>query len=194
MSNALAHARIPFAGVGIHGEMTFVVRDANGKIRQQWQENRLGRLIRVWFGFDLQGVTLLGHWSDKRVVKNLVTSAGKAGVASRINGAGSEAAFTYLAVGTGTNAAADGDTTLQTEITDSGLARAAATCTRETITVTNDTATLDKTFSVTGTKAVTEAGALNASSSGVLLGRQVFSAINVVSGDTLQITYKFQTT
>ena len=101
------------------------------------------------------------------------------------------AAFTYLAVGIGTTAADAADTALESEIVDSGLERAAATCSRVTTDVTNDTAQLLKSWSVTGTKAVTEAGALNAASTGTLLGRQVFSAINVVSGDTLQITYKF---
>lgn len=132
-----------------------------------------------------------GKIKDKRVIKNLVVDAGKAGVASRINGSGAEAAFTFIAVGIGTTAAAAGDTTLQTEITDSGMARAAATASRVTVDVTNDGARLDKTFSVTGTKAVTEAGVLNAASAGTLLGRQVFSAVNVVNTDTLQVIYTF---
>lgn len=131
-----------------------------------------------------------GLIEEVRLVKNLITSAGKAGAASRINGAGAEAAFTYLAVGVGTNAAAAGDTTLQTEITDSGLARVNATASRVTTTVTNDTAQLANTFSVSGTKAVTEAGILNAGASGTLLSRQVFSAINVINGDSLAMTYK----
>jgi len=121
-----------------------------------------------------------------------VTSAGKAGAASRINGSGGEAAFTYIATGTGTNAAAAGDTALQTELAASGLSRANATASRVTTSVTNDTAQLVNTFSVTGSQAVTESGVLNASSSGTLLARQVFSAINVVNGDSLQITWKFQ--
>lgn len=131
-----------------------------------------------------------GRIKEGRIVKNLITNAGKAGAASRLNGSGSEAAFTYLAVGTGTNAASASDTTLQTEITDSGLARVNATASRVTTTVTNDTAQLATTFTVTGTKAVTEAGILNAASSGTLLSRQVFSAVNVVNGDSLQLTYK----
>lgn len=174
------------------GMPEFVLRDKDGNIKKLWNENKLGKFIRTFFGFDLKGVSFLGEWKNSLALKNLITSAGKAGLASRINGAGSEAAFTYLAVGTGATAANVSDTTLQTEITDSGLARAAATCTRVTTSVANDTAQLDKTFSVTGTKAVTEVGAFNASSSGVLLGRQVFSAINVVNGDSLQIIYKFQ--
>ena len=134
---------------------------------------------------------LLGSFTDKLVITNIVTDVGKAAVASRINGAGSEAAFTYLAVGTGVTAEGVGDTALQTEITDSGLARAAATASRVTTDTTNDTAQLTNTFTVTGSKAVTESGILNASSSGVLLARKVFSAINVVNGDSLQITWKF---
>jgi len=133
---------------------------------------------------------ITGVWSDSRLISNLVVSAGAAGVASRINGAGSEAAFTYIAVGIGTTAAAAGNTTLESEIVDSGLARAAATASRVTTDVTNDTAQLLYTFSVTGTKAVTESGVLNAASAGTLLARQVFSAVNVVNGDSLQVTWK----
>lgn len=132
-----------------------------------------------------------GEVVEKRKVKNIITNAGLAGLASRINGDGSEAAFTYLAVGIGTTAADATDTALESEITDSGLARAAATCSRVTTTQTNDTAQLLKSWSVTGTKAVTECGALNAAADGTLLGRQVFSAVNVVNSDVLQITYKF---
>ena len=141
------------------GVFTLVVRDKEGKIKEE------------------------------RVIKNLVTNAGHAGYASRANGSGAEAVFTYLAVGTGTNAAAVGDTTLQTEITDSGLARANATASRVTGSVTNDTARLTYTWSVSGTKAVTEIGILNASSSGTLATRSVFSAVNVVNGDSLTATY-----
>ena len=118
-------------------------------------------------------------------------SAGKAGAASRLNGAGSEAVFTALALGTGTTAPVIGNTALETEITDSGLARGAATVGRETTTVTDDTATWDKTFTVTGTKAITEIGILNnVASGGTLVGRQVFGSINVVDGYTLQMIYK----
>ena len=120
----------------------------------------------------------------------MITNAGFAGVASRIGGNGAEAVFNYIAVGIGTDAAAAADTTLGTETAASGLSRAAGTVSRSTTTVTNDTAELTKTFTVSGSVAVTEAGILNASSAGVLLARQVFSAVNVVSGDSLAITFK----
>ncbi len=174
---------------------------ADGKVKPIFQENALARLlvgkkgwlsplwINQWYAAIL--APFLGHWSDARLISNLVTNAGMAGVASRINGSGGEAAFTYIAVGTGTTAAAAADTALETEITDSGLARANSTASRVTTDVTNDTAQLQNTFSVTGTKAVTESGVLNAGVAGTLLARQVFSAVNVVNGDSLQVTWKF---
>ncbi len=176
----------------IIGELTLVHKDRNGKIKQIWNENWLGKFIRTYLGLDLQGIFLLGKWADSLKILNTTTKTGFAGCASRFNGADSEAAFTYLAVGIGTTAANSDNTTLESEITDSGLARAAATCSRATTTVTNDTAQLDKTWTITGTKAVTEAGAFNAAAAGVMPGRQVFSAINVVNGDYLQVTHKFK--
>lgn len=172
----------------------YVLRDKFGNIKPIFQENRFFRFL-LKIGLISPHAPkipfLFGHWALSKNLANLVTSAGKAGVASRINGAGAEAAFTYIAMGTGTTAAAAGDTALQTELATSGLSRANATASRVTTTVTNDTAQLVNTFSVTGTQAVTESGVLNAASTGTLLARQVFSAINVVNGDSLQVTWKF---
>lgn len=97
----------------------------------------------------------------------------------------------WIAVGTGTAAFAATDTTLGTEIADSGLARAAATVTQQTTTVANDTLQYAKTFTASGSKAVSEAGVLDAASAGNMYGRTVLSSVrNVVSGDTLSVTYK----
>lgn len=162
------------------------------------EEFSMSRGKNLFDGFEKIGIFDLtlrdsnGKIKDVRIVKNLITSAGKAGAASRLNGAGGEAAFTYLAVGTGTNSAAVGDTALQTELSTSGLSRVNASASRVTTSVTNDTAQLQNTFSVSGTAAVTEAGILNAASVGTLLSRQVFTAVNVVNGDSLQLTYKVQ--
>jgi len=103
-------------------------------------------------------------------------------------------AFDYIAVGTGTTEATATQTALITEITDTGLTRAAGTGTNITSTdgVAYDTFQLVKSFSPTGSKAVTESGILNASSTGVLLCRQTFAAINVTNGDTLTITWKIK--
>jgi len=192
----------------------YTLRDKDGKIKPLFVENKLGKKLLAIFrehnphpidaqgqvkpglmnhlaayGLRIPGIT--GSWMTSRKISNLITTAGKAGIASRINGAGSEAAFTYIAVGTGTTAANVADTTLETETAASGLSRAAATASRVTTDTTNDSARLAYTFSVSGSVAVTESGVLNAGSSGVLLARQVFSAINVANGDTLAMTWTF---
>jgi hypothetical protein len=196
----------------IRGKIRLEVLDEKGRPVKIWNENKLGKRIRLLF-WKLAGnpiesgkvkegllnklaayglrVPGLGHYGSALCQKNLIVSAGKAGMASRLNGDGSEAAFTYLALGTDNTAAAAGNTTLGAEIVDSGLARAAATASRTTTTVTNDTARLTKTFSVTGTKALVEIGAFNAASNGTMLGRSVFSVINVESGYTFIATYDF---
>ena len=177
--------------IGLKQNVEYVLRDKNGKIKSLWNEYDVIRKMRERFGWNLPRLPIFGYYSSSLKIHNLVTNAGAAGVASRINGSGSEAAFTYIAMGTGTTAAAVGNTTLETELSTVGLSRAAATASRSTTDVTNDTAQLDKTFTITGTAAVTESGVLNASSGGVLLARQVFSAINVVNTDTLAVTWKF---
>lgn len=190
----------------------YVLRDRFGNEKKMFAENKLGKLILNFFrsiaptpigtdGLVKAGILnylaaygirisyITGNWGYKIRRSNLVTNAGKAGTASRLNGSGGEAAFTYIATGTGATAAALGDTTLQTELAVSGLSRANASASRVTTDVTNDTARLQNTFTVTGTAAVTESGVLNAASVGTLLARQTFSAINVVNGDSLQITW-----
>lgn len=134
---------------------------------------------------------MTGGWTFGAVRANLITNAGFAGLASRINGSGGEAAFTYIALGIGATAANVADTTLGSEITTNGGQRANSTVSRVTTDVTNDTAQDLNTFTFTGSFAITESGVLNAASSGTLLARQVFSAINVASGDQLQVTWKF---
>jgi hypothetical protein len=146
-------------------------------------------------GIKLKGWINFRHERGGKVIRefdtpNLVVSAGKAGVASRINGDGGLAAFTYIALGTGATAANAADTALQTESSGSGADRASATASRVTTTVTNDTAQLAKTFSLTGSFAFTESGVFNAASGVTLLCRQTFSAINVISGDSLTVTWK----
>jgi len=180
--------------------------DKFGNVKQVFQDNRLSRYLLnagiispLWRDTWLKHFSfLLGGMSDSRLISNLVVSAGKAGIASRINGAGSEAAFLSIGIGTGTGAAAAGDTALGTEVKADGTgasgvhAIASATATRVTTSVTNDTAQDVGTINFTATIAVTEAGLFNATTNGTMLARQVFTAINVVTGDSLQITWKVQ--
>lgn len=174
------------------GRFKITVKKADGSVRKQFREYKWAQKLRK-MNFGLPRLMFLtGYMASSVEVGNLVTNAGFAGIAARIGADAVEAAFDYIAVGTGTTAAAAGDTTLETELATSGLTRAQGTDSRETTTQTNDTLVVTKTFTVTGSAAVTECGLLNASSSGTLLGRNVFSAINVANGDSLQIDYKVQ--
>lgn len=145
---------------------------------------------------DLDVNVRIEHWRKGRLIgvregHNLVTDAGKAGVAGLINGVIANF-FEHVAIGTGATAAAAGDTALQTEITTNGGARAPGATSRVTTTVTNDTAQVVLTYTFTGSFAVTESGLLDSLAAGTLLARQVFSALNVVSGDSLTITWKIK--
>ena len=121
-----------------------------------------------------------GQIKHEQEVKNLVVTVGKNFIASRMKDT-TDTAMTHMAVGSGTTAAAVGDTTLGTE-----LGRVSLTST----TVTTNNVAYVATFPAgTGTGAVTEAGLLNASSSGTLLCRTVFSVINKGAADTLSITW-----
>ena len=113
-------------------------------------------------------------------VDNLVVTAGKGYVASRIKDA-SATAMSHMAIGSGTTAAAAGNTALGTE-----LGRVSLTST----TVSSNVVTYVATFAAgTGTGAVTEAGILTASSGGTMLCRTVFSVVNKGSADSMTITW-----
>jgi len=178
----------------IKGIVTRQLFDKNGNPKPMFAENALWRLFHNLFGVDLQIPFLFGFWTTKAISRNLITNAGLAVVAGQINGA-TTAPVTAIAIGIGTTAAAAGNTALESEITTNGGQRGAATASRVTTTQTNDTAQWVKTFSFTGSFAVTEEGLLdNNTSGGNLLARQVFSAVNVASGDSLQITHKVAVT
>jgi len=121
-----------------------------------------------------------GQVKDEQEFKNLVVTTGKNFIASRMKDT-TDAAMSHMAIGSGTTSAVVGDTALETE-----LGRVSLTST----TVTSNSVAYVATFPAgTGTGAVTEAGILNASSSGTLLCRTVFSVINKGAADTLGITW-----
>ena len=90
--------------------------------------------------------------------------------------------FKYHDSGVGTTAENAANTDMET--TD-GESRATGTQTEASATVYQSVGTI----SYTTTKAITEHGLFNASTSGTLMDRTVFSAINVVNGDSIQFTY-----
>ncbi len=116
------------------------------------------------------------------------TNAGAAIVTNRIIQAGTAAK--NIGWGIGTGAAAVGDTALGTESapTTSG-GRTVGTESRTTVTNTNDNYQVVGTVTAGSTLAITEAGLFDAVSAGNMLIRSVFSAVNVVSGDSIAFTF-----
>lgn len=122
-----------------------------------------------------------GKVKQKETCHNLVTTVGKNGIADQLIASPTISKPSHMAVGTGTNAAAAGDTALQTELDRNALT--SKTRSTNVVTMVGDWAAGD------GTGAITEAGIFDASSSGNLYARAVFSAINKAAGDTLTITW-----
>lgn len=114
-------------------------------------------------------------------VDNLVVTAGKGYVASRMKDT-SATAMSHMAIGSGSTAAAASQTALVSE-----EARVTLTST----TVTNAEVAYVGTFPAgTGTATLNEAAILNASSGGTMLCRVVFSgSISKASTDSMTVTW-----
>jgi len=123
-----------------------------------------------------------GVVKQKESVENLVVTSGKNFVASRMAGT-SSSVMSHMAIGTGSTAAAVGNTTLGSE-----SARVALTST----TVTDNDVVYVATFPAntpSSATAVTEAAIFNASTNGTMLCRTVFSVINKSASDSLTVTW-----
>lgn len=134
----------------LHGELQVVVRDALGAVKQEF------------------------------TVPNLVVTAGKNYIASRIVGAASTV-MTHMAIGTSTTTPAVANTTLGTEAGRVALASFTASSNQVTATATFPAGT--------GTGAITEAGIFNATPAGTMLCRTTFPVVNKAAGDSIAITW-----
>ena len=123
-----------------------------------------------------------GVVKDSREIKNLVVTSGKTFIASRIVGVAS-AIMSHMELGTGTTAAAVGDTALQTAISGSRVTLTSGTSSTNVVTY------VASFPAGTGTGAVTEAGVFNAASAGTMLCRTVFSVVNKGASDAMSITW-----
>ena len=122
-----------------------------------------------------------GKQKENFTIPNLVVTTGLAYIASRMKDA-TATAMTHMAVGTGSTAAAAGNTALGTQLGS----RVALTSTTVTA---NSTAYVASFGAGVGTGALTEAGIFNASTSGTMLCRTVFAVINKGAADTMTITW-----
>jgi hypothetical protein len=131
---------------------------------------------------ELQIVVLdaLGTVKQEMTVPNLVVTAGKNYIASRIT-SGATTVMSHMAIGTATTTPAVANTTLGTEAGRVALASFSASGNQVTATATFPAGT--------GTGAITEAGIFNASSSGTMLCRTTFPVVNKAAGDSIAITW-----
>jgi hypothetical protein len=121
-----------------------------------------------------------GNVKDSREVDNLVVNTGLAYIASRMKDT-TDTAMTHMAVGTGSTAAAAGDTALGSESHREAL---------DSTTVTSNAIAYVSSFEAgEGTGALTEAGIFNAASAGTMLCRTVFDVVNKGANDTMSVTW-----
>ena len=126
-------------------------------------------------------LSIVKNGVEVQKIRNLVVDAGKALIAQRLKGAGS--AVTHMAVGSGSTAAAAGNTALGAQIDRNALSTSGGS-------VTGATVTFECTWSAgDGTGAITEAGLFTASSGGTMLARTVFPVVNKGADDVVTITW-----
>lgn len=116
------------------------------------------------------------------------TNAGAAIITNRITQAGT--APKNIGWGIGAVAAAVTDTALGTESAPTTAGgRTVGTESRTTVTNTNDNYQVVGTVTAGSTLAITEAGLFDAVTTGNMLIRSVFAAVNVISGDSIAFTF-----
>ena len=124
-----------------------------------------------------------GNVKEERTIKNLIVDTGLNFICDRMKN--DETAMTHMALGSGSTAAAAGDTTLGSQL---GSREAL-----DSSTVTNNEIVYVASFEAgDATGAVTEAGIFNASTGGTMLCRTVFSVVNKAADDTLSVTWSIQ--
>lgn len=122
-----------------------------------------------------------GQVKDSRKVKNLVVTAGKVFIASRMTGVAA-APMSHMAVGSGIVAAAVADVALGTQLGRTAMS---------SMTSSGAVATYVGSFPAgTGTGAITESGIFNDPTTGTMLCRTVFPVVNKGADDSMSITWQ----
>lgn len=125
---------------------------------------------------------------ERHEVKNLVVTAGRDLIASRLKNA-TAAALSHFAVGTGTATPAPGNTTLGTEVYRDAIT---------SFTLSAGTGTWEIQYFLPDTQAngntLTEAGVFNAASSGTMFCRAVYPPISKTSDKSVTYVWTFTLT
>lgn len=125
---------------------------------------------------------------EPEVVWNLITNAGRDYL--HLQGYGTAGLGTnglnWIALSNDTLTETASSTTLSTEIAANGLTRAQGAYAH---TAATNTTTIDKTFTASGTQSAQKAALFTASSAGTMNHVLAFTQRNLLTSDTLQITY-----
>jgi hypothetical protein len=121
-----------------------------------------------------------GKQKEQKTIDNLVVAAGKQVIAARLLG-NTLPVFSHMSVGSSNTAALSSQTSLGAE-----LARVSFDSTSRTTNALSFVATFP---AGSGTGTITEAGIFNDGTSGNMLCRTNFNAVNKASGDTIVITW-----
>ena len=115
-------------------------------------------------------------------LKNLVVTAGKGWIASRMQGVTMDI-MSHMAIGTGSTAAVVANTALETELVRGALSVSGGTVVGAMI-------TFEETYAAgVGTGAITEAGIFNDPTTGTMLARTVFATVNKGAADVMTISW-----
>jgi hypothetical protein len=141
-----------------------------------------------------------GKELSRQKVDNTVLYVGKHLVASRLVGLNSLNALNYMGLGSDSTAAAVGQSLLLAELTGANASGAARVqCSTSTVNVSAPSGLVDTcqfyySYAIQVSCQIQEVAIFNLSgaNNGQAMGRQVVTAINAQSGDTVQVTYKFQ--
>lgn len=169
---------------GVKGIVRVQLVDRDGNSKKLFQGNKIWSLLKKAFNLDVQLPFITGKWTLNGVMYNTIAATGLSESAKLLGGIAADP-ISHMAIGIGTPSA----TALGSEIATNGGQRAAVTPTSQTTTITGDTNRSVNTFTFTGSFAVTEEGLFNAGAAGDMIASRSFSAINVTSGDSLQITH-----
>lgn len=128
---------------------------------------------------------------DPETVWNLITNVGRDKL--HLAGYGTSGlpsnGFNYIAISNDTLVETASSTILSGEIASNGLARTQGAVAH---TAGTNTTTIDKTFTATGTQSCQKTALFNAVSGGDMNHVLAFTQRNLISGDTLQITFTIQ--
>lgn len=121
-----------------------------------------------------------GELKDFREIDNLITTVGRNMITDRLLASPTLGVPTHMGVGTGSVAAAVGDTTLTSEVRVALTTKSRST---NVLTLVGDWA------AGSATQTNSEAGVWDASSGGSLLSRVVYSGLPKGASDTLKVTW-----